>query len=63
MGFADDGEINFLWESDAVHIDLGMYGTGTFSYFARTGDGQKLYGDDCPAALGLPDAIANLIRA
>lgn len=62
MGFADDGEINFLWESDAVHIDLGMYGTGTFSYFARTGDGQKFYGDNCPAAHSLPGEIANLIR-
>ena len=63
MGLADDGEISFLWDSDAVHIDLGMYGTGTFSYFARTGDGRKFYGDDCPAAHGLTGEIANLIRA
>lgn len=63
MGLADDGEISFLWDSDAVHIDLGMYGTGTFSYFARTGDGQKFYGDDCPAAHGLPADIARLIQA
>ena len=63
VGLADDGEVNFLWDSDAVHIDLGMYGTGTFSYFARTGDGQKFYGDDCPATHGLPGEIANLIKA
>lgn len=63
LGLADDGEVNFLWDSDAVHIDLGMYGTGTFSYFARTGGGQKFYGDDCPAMHGLPGEIANLITA
>lgn len=63
MGLADDGEVNFLWKSDAVHIDLGMYGTGAFSYFARTSDGQKFYGDDCPVARGLPGEIANLIKA
>ena len=63
VGLADDGEVNFIWDSDGAHIDLGMYGTGTFSYFARTGDGRKFYGDDCPAAHGLPDEIANLIKA
>ena len=62
MGLADDGEVNFLWKSDAVHIDLGMYGTGAFSYFARTGDWQRFYGDDCPVAHGLPVEIANLIK-
>lgn len=63
LGLVDDGEVNFLWDSDAVHIDLGMYGTGTFSYFARTGGGRKFYGDDCPAMHGLPGEIANLIKA
>ena len=35
LSFADDGEINFLWNQDGIHIDLGFYGTGTYSYFAR----------------------------
>ena len=26
---ADDGEINFLWQSEDIHIDLGFYGTGS----------------------------------
>ena len=62
MGLADDGEINFLWANDGVHIDLGLYGMGTFSYFARARSGQKFYGDDVPAWRGLPGEIANLIR-
>ena len=24
---ADDGEINFLWQNEDIHIDLGFYGT------------------------------------
>ena len=63
IGLADDGEVNFLWKQDDIHIDLGFYGTGTFSYFARTQDGEKFYGDDVPASQGLPHDIVNLIKA
>ena len=63
VGLADDGEVNFLWKQNGLHIDLGFYGTGAFSYFARTADGRKFYGDDIPAANGLPYDISNLIRA
>ena len=63
MGLADDGEVNFLWKENGIHIDLGFYGTGTFSYFARTHDGEKFYGDEVPASQGLPQDLVNLIRA
>ena len=63
MRLADDGEMNFLWKEDGIHIDLGFYGTGAFSYFARTRDGEKFYGDDVPASQGLPHALVNLVRA
>ena len=62
IGVADDGEVNFLWDSDGIYIDLGFYGAGTFSYFARAGDGQKFYGDDLPASGILPGNLVNLIR-
>ena len=63
LGLADDGEVNFLWKVGGVHLDLGFYGTGSFSYFARAQDGRKFYGDDIPASNGLPYEIASLIRA
>ena len=62
IGVADDGEVNFLWDSDGIYIDLGFYGAGTFSYFARAGDGQRFYGDDLPASGILPGNLVNLIR-
>ena len=57
VGLADDGEINFLWDSDGVHVDLGFYGTGTFSYFARGNRGQRIHGEDEPASGGLPRQV------
>ena len=50
---ADDGEINFFWKSEDLHIDLGFYGTGTYSYFARRNNGESLKGDDIPGSRGL----------
>ena len=62
IGVADDGEVNFLWEGDGIYIDLGFYGAGTFSYFARAGDGQRFYGDDLSVSGILPGNLVNLIR-
>ena len=50
---ADDGEVNFLWKHDPVHVDLGFYGTGTYSYFACHKDGRESIGENVPASEGL----------
>ena len=63
ISLADDGEVNFAWDGDGLHIDLGFYGTGTFSYYARGADGQEYYGDDLPADSTLPSALESLLRA
>ena len=42
---AHDGEVNFLWKDNGLHIDLGFYGDGTYSYYARDSKGAE-YGDD-----------------
>ncbi len=60
---ADDGEINFLWTGTRVHVDLGFYGTGTFSYFARGKDGRRLHGECVSALEGLPQEIVALFAA
>ena len=60
IGLADDGEVNFLWKSDGVHVDLGFYGTHTFDYFAQSKDGTKIYGDETPVSEGLPNRIISL---
>ena len=46
-----------------VHIDLGFYGTGTFSYYARGSDGREYFGDDLFASRPLPADLEFLLRA
>lgn len=59
---AGDGELNFFWdrESDGLKVDMGFYGTGTYSCYARKGD-MEVFEDDVPAADGLRASIAALL--
>ena len=61
ISLADDGEINFLWQTDDLHVDLGFYGTGTLSYFAKKSNERKIYGEDVPVVEGLPRGIVALL--
>ena len=63
MGLADDGEVNFLWKKDGVHVDLGFYGTCTYTYFAHGKDRRPIDGEDVPASEGLPSEIVDLFTA
>ena len=61
VGLADDGEVNFLWDHDGNHVDLGFYGDGSFSYYAHGQDGHPFHDDDVPARIGLPDGLKRLL--
>ena len=61
LTLADDGEINFYWGHDGIHIDLGFYGTGAYSYYAH-GKGEERFSDNnVPAATGLPAELMGLL--
>ena len=62
ISLADDGEVNFAWDCEGAHIDLGFYGTGTFSYYARGSEGQEYYGDDLLVSHPLPADLEPLLR-
>lgn len=62
ISLAGDGEVNFAWDYEGLHIDLGFYGTGTFSYYARGADGREYYGDEVPAGSLLPADLEPLLR-
>lgn len=57
-----DGEINFSWErgDDNLQIDLGFYGTGKYSCFARRDGHVPVHVDDVPASAGLHEDIQAL---
>ena len=59
---ADDGEVNFLWKNAPVHVDLGFYGTGTYSYFACHTDGREFIGEAEPARKGLLSEVIQLLQ-
>ena len=63
ISLANDGEVNFAWTDSAMHIDLGFYGTGTFSYYSRDGDGKESFGDDIPVTSPLPYELVSLLSA
>ena len=56
-----DGEVNFKWNSNDIHIDLGFYGDGEGgSYFAKDRSGNKYYCDSF-SPNELPEEILCLI--
>ena len=61
ISLADDGEVNFTWSQDRIWIDLGFYGTGTFSFYARDKDGKDLFGDDILVMSPLQNELVALL--
>lgn len=59
-----DGEINFSWEraDGSLQIDLGFYGTGEYSCFARRDGRAPIHADGIPASAGLREDIRALLR-
>jgi hypothetical protein len=61
ISLADDGEVNFAWSQNGMWVDLGFYGTGTLSFYARDKDGKELFGDDIPVMSPLPYELRALL--
>jgi hypothetical protein len=62
LRLAEDGEINFSWRKAGAHIDLGVYGDGNFSFYARTSEGREFTEDAIAVADGLPAQLAAILR-
>ncbi|UJJ30245.1 hypothetical protein [Halopseudomonas maritima] len=60
---ASDGEVNFCWRGEGHLLDLGFYGDGTYSYYAKLADGREFFNDDAPVDALLPEEIAVAIFA
>ena len=56
-----DRELNFAWNGCPTYIDLGFYGTGTYSHFAKDEKGRKFHGDDFPADGAVPEDLNRLL--
>ena len=64
ISLADDGEVNFFWKNDeGIYVDLGFYGTGTYSYFAKDGKGYEDDDEKIPVLNGLLPEIEKFLIA
>lgn len=61
ISLSDDGEVNFAWSRDGMRIDLGFYGSGTYSFYGRDKEGKEWFGDDISVASPLPKELAALL--
>jgi hypothetical protein len=61
ISLATDGEINFLWSQSTIHLDLGFYGDGKYSYYGRTSTGEEFLEDDVSIDASLPEPILLLL--
>lgn len=59
---ASDGEINFHWITERGLVDLGFYGDGVYSFFAKESSGKEHFGDDAHISEGLPLSVQKIIE-
>ena len=62
IGIADDGEVNFLWKHEDIHLDLGFYGDRTFSYYARDTEGKEITADEVPVREGMHAELMSFVQ-
>jgi hypothetical protein len=59
---AADGEVNFSWKNSLGYIDLGFYGDGSYSYYAKTAVGHEFMSDESSLTEHLPEQVLTIIR-
>lgn len=60
---AEDGEISFLWNGNGCYVDLGFYGTGTYSYFGHSIKDDEVMGEKHDVSEGLAGSILQILSA
>ncbi|MEB3438218.1 hypothetical protein [Pseudomonas sp. A2] len=59
---AADGEVNFSWRNLQGYIDLGFYGDGSYSFYAKTAAGEEFMSDESSVTEQLPEQVLKIIR-
>ncbi|MGO0702708.1 hypothetical protein [Pseudomonas paracarnis] len=58
---ASDGEINFSWKNEKGLIDLGFFGDGSYSYYAKLSTGEEFISDESGIKEALPSELLKII--
>ena len=61
--FPEDGEILFVWKrkEDELHVDLGLYGDGKYSYLATNNNEEVLTEDEIDVKTGLSGKLLPML--
>jgi len=59
---AEDGEINFWWDIDGLYIDLGFFGDGSYSFYAKLPDGKEITEDAAPISRPFPSELLRFLE-
>ncbi|QGG77746.1 hypothetical protein [Pseudomonas syringae] len=59
---ASDGEINFSWKNERGLIDLGFFGDGSYSYYAKAVSGKEYFSDSAPLTALLPAELLEIVE-
>ncbi len=63
ISLAADGEINFYWKNNNFLLDIGFFGEGVYSLYAKMASGEEIIKDDLRLTDLVPEEIAPLIIA
>lgn len=61
ISLSEDGEINFVWRTERLYLDLGFFGDGTYTYYGKSVSGQVFMGDNAPRSASLPHDLTALL--
>lgn len=64
---ASDGEVGLYWRTDKIHVEIGFYGDGELSYYARytatPGKSEECGRDGChPGARNWPQDLVSILN-
>ena len=61
ISYARNGELNVFFDTGGIYLDVGFFGDGTYSYYAKLPSGRESSGDDIDVSEPLPACIMNFL--
>lgn len=60
---SSDGEVGLFWKDQENYIDIGFYGDGLYSLYAKLSNGDELLLDDVDINEEINDQLSDALRA
>ena len=60
---AGDGDVGFIWKTESSYLEVGFCDQGQISFYGKTPDGEKGWGDGDYAKEGVSAALRKLLES